>query len=257
VITVMYNPAMATWNAQNVTTSPSPPVLLLGFGIPLLAALPGLYRGVRRFERDGDRLMLLWLVCIVGAMYLPLNVQRRFGVGAMIPIAYFAVRAIEDVWLPRINRRMRNYVFALFLPLISISQFLMLFWPILPAITGYPQAARGIFLERDYAAAFRWLEPRTTDTDVILASPLVSAWIPGWSGARVVYGHPFETLDADEKRQQVADWYAGVGDCEALLDAYHVRYILAGPEEAPPGQTSCLTDLRQVEQVGSVAIYAP
>ena len=37
----------------------------IGFGIPLLVALPGIYRAMRRFERDGDRLMLLWLACIV------------------------------------------------------------------------------------------------------------------------------------------------------------------------------------------------
>jgi hypothetical protein len=175
----------------------------------------------------------------------------------MIPVGYFAARAIEDVWLPRINRRLRNYVFALFFPLISISQFLMLFWPVLPAITGYPQAAKGIFLERDYAVAFQWLETRTTDTDVILASPLASAWIPGWSGSRVVYGHPYETLDAEAKKQQVLDWYSGDTDCEALLGEYNVRYVLYGPEEALLGQTDCLAGLRQIEQVGSVAIYAP
>ena len=257
VITVMYNPAMAIWNSQNVTTSPSPPILFVGFGIPLLVALPGIYRAVRRFERDGDRLMLLWLASVVVALYLPFNVQRRFGVGLMIPVAYFAARAVEDVWLPRINRRWRNYVFALFFPLIGISQVLMLFCAVLPAITGYPQAAKGIFLERDYAVAFQWLEARTTDTDVILASPLASIWIPGWAGSRVVYGHPYETLDADEKKQQVLDWYAGSADCNALLDTYNVHYVLYGPEEALLGQTSCLANLRQVEQIGSVTIYAP
>ena len=182
VITVIYNPAMAIWNRQNVTTAPSLPILLLGFGIPLLVALPGIYRAVRRFERDGDRLMLLWLVSMVVAIYLPVNVQRRFAVGMMIPVAYFATRAIEDVWLPRISRRWRPTLFSVFFPLIAISQILMLFLPVLPAITGYPQAAVGIFLERDYAAAYSWLETRTMQTDVILASPLASAWIPGWVG---------------------------------------------------------------------------
>lgn len=257
VITVIYNPAMAIWNSQNVTTSPSIPVLVVGFGIPLLVALPAIYRAVRRFERDGDRLMLMWLAFIVICLYLPLNVQRRFGVGMMIPVGYFAARAIEDVWLPRISRRWRNYVFALFFPLISISPILMLFFPVFPAITGYPQAAKGIFLERDYAVAFNWLEPRTTDTDVILASPLASAWIPGWSGARVVYGHPYETLDADAKRAAVEDWYRGSADCSALLDTYNIRYVLYGPEEALLGQPECLSSLRQVERIGSVTIYAP
>ncbi len=256
-LTVLYNPAMAEWNQQNVTPSPSLPVLALGFGIPLFVALPGIIRAIRRFERDGDRLFLLWIVAAVIAMYLPLNIQRRFAVGLMIPIGYFATRAIEDVWLPRINRRWRAYVFAVFIPLIVISQVLMLFLPVLPAIVGEPQLAVGIFLERDYAIVYEnWLKERTTSDDVVLASPLASAWIPGWAGARVVYGHPYETLDAAEKKQAVTDWYAGTGDCAALLDQYHVRYVIYGPEEAKLGAGTCVESLRLVQQVGSVRVYA-
>jgi len=255
-ITIAYNPAMAIWNSQNVTVSPTLPVLLLGFGIPLLVALPGMYRAVRRFERDGDRLMLLWLACMVIALYLPFNTQRRFAVGMMIPIAYFAARSIEDIWLPRISRRWRFYVFAIFFPLISISQILMLFLPVLPAITGSPQRAVGIFLERDYAIAYySWLDAHTVQTDVVLASPAASIWIPGWAGARVVYGHPYETLNAEEKQQEVLDWYAGTGDCNALLDKYNVRYILYGPEEEKLGAGGCLSSLRFVVQIGSVKVY--
>lgn len=52
----------------------------------------------------------------------------------------------------------------------------------------------------------------------MLASPVVSAWIPGWAETRVVYGHPDETLNAAVKRQQVLDWYAGTAECSAILD---------------------------------------
>ncbi len=259
IITVIYNPAMALWNSQNQTFAPTPPELLIGLGIPLLVALPGIYRAVRRFERDGDRLMLLWLLVMVVALYLPLNVQRRFVVGLMIPVAYFATRAIEDVWLPHISRRWRPILICIFIPLISVSQVLMLFLPVLPAITGYPQAVVGIFLESDYSSTYRWLEDRTRDTDAVLAAPLVSIWIPGWAGARSVYGHPYETLEAEKKQRQVLDWYSGATTgtaCGALLGQYDVRYILYGPEEEKLGQTACLDGLRQLAQSGSVAIYA-
>jgi len=258
-ITVTYNPAMALWNRQNVTTAPTPLELVIGLGVPLIVALPGIYRAIRRFERDGDRVMLLWLACIVVAIYVPINVQRRFMVGMMIPMAYFATRAIEDVWLPRIGRRWRPAVGSIFIPFIAISQLLMLFLPVLPAITGYPQLAVGIFLERDYALAYSWLDARTSETDVILASPLASAWIPAWVGSRVVYGHPYETLNADVKKQQVLDWYTATNgaDCHTLLSEYSVRYILYGPEEQKLGQTVCLSTLHQVAQIGSVTVYAP
>jgi hypothetical protein len=257
---VMYNPAMSEWNSQNVTPTSDPLTMALGFGIPLLLALPGIYRGVRRFELDGDRLMLLWLVCMIAAMYLPTNVQRRFAVGMMIPIAYFAARAIEDSWLPRISRRLRRPLFAVLFPLIAISQLMMLFLPIIPALTGFPQLAVGVFLQRDYASTFAWLDQQVTQQSVVMASPVVSAWIPGWTGARVVYGHPYETLEAEAKRDQVESWYraeAGSPECSALLEQYNVRYVLFGAQEELLGAGACRESLRRIGSVGSVEIYAP
>jgi hypothetical protein len=254
---VIYNPTMAEWNSQNVTAAPPLWALLVGFGLPLLVGLPAIYRSVRRFERDGDRFMLLWLLCIVVAVYLPTNVQRRFAVGAMLPIAYFATRAIEDVWLPRLARRSRRLVFAVFVPVIALSQLLLLFFPVLPILTGTPERAVGVFLPREYRDVFEWLQAHAQPDDVILAAPVVSAWIPGWAGARVVYGHPYETMDAEIKLQAVSDWYGGTSDCAALLEAYQVHFVLYGPEEAKLGTAPCLADLRIVARSGDAAIYAP
>jgi hypothetical protein len=258
LLIITHNPALAEWNRQNVTAAPNPLNLALGFGIPLILAVPGIWRGVRRFERDGDRLMLLWLVSMVIAIYLPTNAQRRFAVGMMIPIAYFAARAMEDVWLPRLGRRLRPYAFAVFVPLIAMSSLLLLFLPVLPVVMGNPQVAVGVFLEREYADAYQWLDERTSPDDVILAAPVVSAWIPAWAGAKVVYGHPYETLDATANRQAVWDWYgaANVENCAALLDRYDVRYVLHGPEERRLGDAVCLDTLQAVAQFGSVTAYA-
>lgn len=255
-LVVSYNPGLAEWNAQNINPAPSVPVLLIGLGLPLVIALPGILRGVLRFERDGDRIMILWLIAIVIVMYLPTGAGRRFAVGLMVPLAYFAARAVEDVWINRISRRLRAYVFALFIPLIAISQVFILFLPILPVIGGNPGNAVGIFLEREYVAAYQWLDAHSAPNDVILASPVVSAWIPGWADARVVYGHPYETLDAEVKRGQVTEWYAGASDCAAVLDQYDVRYVVYGMEEAKIGAAPCLAQLTAVAQFGGVTIYA-
>jgi hypothetical protein len=75
-----------------------------------------------------------------------------------------------------------------------------------------------------------------------------------------VYGHPYETLDADAKKQQVLEWYNGADEgaaCAALLEQYHVRYVLYGAEEQTLGVTRCLADLSLIAQSGSVSIYAP
>lgn len=254
--TVTYNPAMAEWNAQNVTPAPPLWTMIAGLGLPLLLALPGIYRGVRRFEADGNRIMLLWLLAMFVTMYLPFNTQSRFGIGLMIPIAYFATRAMEDVWLSRISRRLRSYVFALLFPLMSISLLFMLFLPVIPVLAGSPETSVGIFLERDYALASNWIDARTNQEHVVLASPVASVWIPGWAGTRVVFGHPYETLDADLKRAQVIAWYNG--DCGTLLEDYNVRYVIYGPRELELGDsTDCLANLRSIYRVGVVEVYAP
>jgi len=254
---LIYNPTMAEWNSQNITPAPSPLIMAAGFGIPLLLALPGIYRAFRRFERDGDRLMLLWLLCMIVAMYLPTNVQRRFGVGMMIPIAYFAARALEDTWLPLLSRRVRRLSLVVLFPMIAISQILMLFLPIIPALVDRPEASLGVFLEQDYAAAFLWLDPRIDQSTVVLASPVVSAWVPGWTSGRVVYGHPYETLDAATKEAEVRAWYAADTDCDALIERYNVRYIFYGAEEIHLGAGACRNTLRLIATFGSLEVYAP
>lgn len=254
---VMYNPWMSEWNRQNVTEAPNPLVMAAGFGVPLLLALPGIWRAVRRFERDGDRLMLLWLIAMIVVMYLPTNIQRRFAVGMMIPIAYFAARALEDTWLPLISRRLRQLFFALLFPFIAVSQILMLFLPIVPALVGSPHLAMGVFLQSDYAAAFRWLDGEVGRSNVLLASPVVSAWIPGWTSGRVVYGHPYETLNAEQKQAEVEAWYAGDEDCAGLIERYRVKYVLYGANEQQLGGGACLATLRLIAVFGDVEIYAP
>lgn len=257
-VVVLYNPAMAEWGRQNVTGAPPPLALLAGLGLPLLIGLPGIWRALRRFEADGDQFMLIWLLAMLVLMYLPTNIQRRFAAGMMLPIAYFATRSLEDYWFQHINRRWRYRLALLVVPVIFFTQLFVLFMPILPVLAGRPADSHGLLLDRSYAAAFRWLEDRTGLDDVVLIGPVGGVWLPGWVGARVVYGHPYETLQADARYQQVIDWYSGqAADCRALLDLYHIKYVVAGPDEAALGETPCLDDLMLAARLGRVSIYAP
>ena len=54
------------------------------------------------------------------------------------------------------------------------------------------------------------------------------------AGNRVVYGHPFETIDAEGKKAEVQRFYSReASDTErsALLQRYGVRYVLVGPQQ--------------------------
>jgi len=54
-------------------------------------------------------------------------------------------------------------------------------------------------------------------------------FVPAWAGQPVVYGHPFETVDADARKAQVEAFWAGEIGAEerkAFLQDNRVRYVL-------------------------------
>jgi hypothetical protein len=92
--------------------------------------------------------------------------------------------------------------------------------------------ATQLLVPTDYSQAFHWLARVGGRDQVVLAPPQPSLWLPAYSPLRVVYGHPFETIRAGEKRAAVEAWYNG-GDCEGLLTRYNVRFIVARRDGDP------------------------
>lgn len=263
LLTWMNNDVLLSWATQRAGQPPEVLRLVLSLGLPLLLAIPGLVRALRRFEPDGDRFMLLWLLTIVLVLYGPFAVGVQAFVAIMIPIAYFATRATEDFWFQRFHRRLRRRIFFLVIPALTISYFIILYFPVVRLINGQATATA---LERGYLPAFEWLSERVQSEDIILASPDTSAWIPVWVGSRVVYGHTTDTAQAQRRRAMVINWYrtdeAGRATCPDLADwkvplqtFYPIRYIVYGPRERMIGPGACLSGLRFVASFDDVLIY--
>jgi uncharacterized membrane protein len=84
-------------------------------------------------------------------------------------------------------------------------------------------------MDRDVAAACTWLDQHTHWTDTVLAPTDVGQFVPAWAGNRVVYGHPFETIEAKEKEAEVDRFFTtGTPSSQrrAILARYGVRYVL-------------------------------
>ncbi len=257
LLTLVTNPAMQTWLLQRGNDLPALWALPIGLGLPLLVALPGLWRGITQFEPDGDRFMLLWLLSMLVLSYLP-GLGQSLLIGLMLPIAYFATRSLEDVWLKMVSRLMRRRLYIVLIPLIAASNLLVLMLPLTPIISGWPPS--GSILDDEYLIAMTWLEPRTDFEDVVLASPEVGLWLPVWAKTRTVYGHPAETLNAQELRSQVQNWYTldasdDTAACDNLLRVLEVDYVIVGFHERDIGDAACTDTLEQVLSVGAVAVY--
>lgn len=236
---------------------PDVPLLLAAVGLPLLIALPGLWRAVRRFEPDGSRFMLIWLLAMLVLAYTLPGMRGTLLLGLMLPLAYFAARASEDFWLPLLpNRRVRYGIIAALVPVMVASHGVALLSPLIdpsPRLT----------VPTDYAAAFSFLRGRTRD-GVVLAAPHVSVWAPAWTGRRVVYAAPSLTLVPTSKAAAVIRFYAEDDPeaCAAQLarfpsvrGRYTVRYVLYGPLERELGDSACLDALVEIARFGSVNVY--
>ncbi len=178
--------------------------------------------------------MLLWFAANAAGLYAPFNLQRRLAIGLIIPLVYFAVRALEDYWFYKVPRPWRAPALIALIVFMVPSNVLNLGIPLFGVVAEPDEGVEhGLFLKADYWNALQWLDAQDTAGAVVLASPTVSLWIPAYTGGRVVYGHEFETVPNDERLTQVEDWYAGA-DCTTLIGdqlPFRVRYILWGPLE--------------------------
>jgi hypothetical protein len=248
---------VSNWLTQRGGSLPGVLMLVLSIVLPLLLALPGLLRALRRFEPDGDRFMLVWLVAMIVTMYLPLTLGQYALAGLMLPVAYFGTRAIEDFWLTYIRRRYRIRIYAVGLLLMGFGHIIWLFMPIVPIAQRWSSLHPNV-LNRDYLIAISGLDARSSANDVILASPAVGIWVPYHSGGRVIYGHPAETYQAKEKYAEVIAWYAldDLEACTVLLDRYRVSYVIYGTFEQRLGAGRCLEGLTPIFNQGSITVYA-
>jgi len=221
------NPALAAWSAQNLTASLPPWNYALGYGLILILAIAGIPTALRR-RRPVDLLLLSWIGAAVVLLYLPFALQRRFIMGLQVPLALLAAMGVEQVVWPRVRAKRRALVTGL---IVGLSALTTAFVPLI-AVAGVAQGKPPLVMSSGEAAAWSWLKANTSWTDTVLAPVDSGEFIPAWAGNRVVYGHPFETIDAEAKKAEVASFYspeAAVAERRAVLDRYGVRYVFLGP----------------------------
>jgi hypothetical protein len=173
-----------------------------------------------------DLFLLGWVGSVVVLLYLPTPLQRRFITGLHVPLTLLAALGLEQIVLPRVQARRRALVTGL---IVGFTALTNLFVPLV-SVVGVAQGRQPLVMTGDQAAASAWLRGNTAWTDTVLVPPDAGQFIPAWAGNRVVYGHPFETIDAETKEAEATHFFspeATTADRRDLLDRYGVRYVLA------------------------------
>jgi hypothetical protein len=233
VLAIRSDPVLASWSAQNQT--PSPPVWdwLLGFGLLPLLAVPGIVVMVRR-RSAGGLLLLAWVVAAGLGMYAPLALQRRLALGLGVPIALLAGTGWWEVIRPWMRVRRRGLLTAVMLSLSTLTNLFLMAMLVVAASGGEPL----FYISGGEWQALEWLREEAEPDQVVLCAPETGMFVPAWAGQRVVYGHPFETVDAERREAQVRAYWAGemsLAEQASFLRESGVDYVLVGPRELEIG----------------------
>jgi hypothetical protein len=219
------DPVLGGWNAQNLT--PTPPVwdIVIAF-LPVLApAVWGGWLAGRRNEAGG-RWLAVWALAGMLMLFLPFGLQRRFILGYYLPLAGLAAISLADV-AARWKRKavfLTGLVFCLAIP----TNLMILIGGVGAAATHPPI----LYLYRDEAAAFEWIRANTGSESVFLTGPQTGMFLPAHTGRRVIYGHPFETVNAAVEEKRVTAFFSGHVTAQETAELLaRADYVLVGPRE--------------------------
>jgi len=214
------NPAFAAWSSQNQTLSPPPWDYAVSYGLVLLLALIGLTAAVRR-RRDSDWLLLSWTVCTALLLYAPFSLQRRLIMGLIAPLGVLATLGWHAL-SPR--RRLRPQITW---ALASLTHLFLIVIALFGALTRH----EALYITRGEHQALQWLQDHSALDALVIAAPETGLYIPAWTGRRVFYGHRFDTVNADARRQELIAFYRE-GDRRLIEDpSLPVDYVFYGPRE--------------------------
>ena len=250
------DPTIAQWGHQWRHQAPGIFSLVLGLGLPFLAALYAVRMAWRK--RDANlALVIVWPAVVLFLLYLPnvANIQRRLLDALYVPIGLLAAVGLRGI-SSRLGTRSGRRLERIFVATSCLSSALVLVIALYFARGGLPE----IYISADQSEALTWLSSHHAPGDRVLSSPQAGLLLPAWSGVPVYVGHYSETLDYFQKIQTEDAMLSSstpAAVVQSFLSANGITLLYWGPEEQK-GRTYYPDQqpyLQRIYQSGTVAIY--
>jgi len=215
------HPQLIIWNEQNRT--PSPPLwdFFLSFSPVLILAIIYIATKLKSNKFDLFKLLTVWTILGLVIIYLPIGIQRRFMVGYFIPISILASAFIFTFE----NKKLRAAGFATLLA----SSLMTISFILLAGISGIGNHNPLLFLSKPEAESLKWFKANGFADQVVLADDRMGMFIPAHTFLRVIYGHPFETINAERSREIVEKFFGcefTPDQADEVVSKFDINYIL-------------------------------
>jgi hypothetical protein len=243
------DPVISGWHSQNVTLSPPMWDFIISFLPVLIFAIPGAIIALQD-RTQSIRILIVWSVFGLLLLWIPFGLQRRFVFGLYIPLAGLTSLGIDRL----LEKVQRNQI----LILISIVGFAVItnVVVIMAGISGVHSKDTSIYMTQAESQAFIWLDNNVKNDAIILAGPDTGLLIPAYTGSRVLYGHPFETVNAEIMKNEVNNYFINPEGEDSLRLLADVDYVFMGPREREISSSRLQLDLPVVYDVHGVTIFS-
>jgi hypothetical protein len=242
------DPLLAGWNMQNLT--PAPPLwdFMISFLPVLIFAVPGALL-VAQNRIKLLRILVVWAILGLLLLWIPFGLQRRFILGLYIPFA-----GLTSFGIDRLMKMTNKRHFAILIGIFGLATLTNL-TVILVAFTGIQTIDQSIYITQGESRAFDWLIKNTEEEAVILTGPDTGLFLPAHTGRSVFYGHPFETVDAENQKKKVSDFFRYPNSENSLTLLEASDYVFWGPRENDISSENLRIELPVIYETAGVTIF--
>ncbi|PKO07543.1 MAG: hypothetical protein CVU41_02285 [Chloroflexi bacterium HGW-Chloroflexi-3] len=254
-LTIRNDPVLNNWNLQNVTQTPSIINLLFSFSpfiIGILFLFIKLWKKKIILEKS-TYLLLFWIIFALFMAFIPFNLQRRFLVGIYLPVVIVFWNLLRGYFSANQKKKLKLTIFVLIG--LVIPSNLLLFSGSVNAIKNHDPI---FFVNEKVVEAIEWLESNAEEESVILANEENGLIIPALARFKVVYGHPFESINAEETRIFVSDfWMNKLSDEQSRnsLETNNVDFIFCEYANNINNCPATTQSLEIIYNAGNIAIF--
>ncbi len=195
---ILSDSVLSQWHLQNITIRPEAMDLIISLSPCLILAMIGARRA---WQSDQGKTVLIWgLICLV-LVFIPWSLQRRFLTGIYLPLAIlsvFGLLVISDK-----NKNFFKYAVILLFFLAIPTNIIV----IASGLQAISERNREIFLSGGLTESLDWLRDNVSEDALVLADEKAGLYLPARTDSRVIYGHPFETINAAEEQMLLRELF--------------------------------------------------
>jgi hypothetical protein len=243
------------WNSQNVTTTPSILNLFITF-LPFLAGSIIIIISIRKKINTLDhpiKLFISWIIIAFILAYVPFNLQRRFLVGIYIPLVIIFWYFLKEYLIE--NQKPKSKLLIGFLVFIVLPSNMLIFSGSVNAIKNFDKY---FYIKNSLIESLNWANTNVDRKSIFLSNEEQGLLIPAYGNFKVVYGHPFESINAEVVRKEVEKFWTKKMSQELSFEFIknnHVDFILCNYDNLISDCPSITQSMTKLYDLNKIAIF--